>query len=67
MKYLRNKRTGRVVVFDESLLALGTYEEVEPEKPADKPKSKKAKPSPTDELINAGDQISVVLHRDSDV
>lgn len=30
MKYLRHKRSGRLVVYDETLLSLGTYEVYEP-------------------------------------
>lgn len=63
MKLLRHKRTGRLVVYDESLLSLGTYEPYEEpakEEPVKPEAKKKKKPGNHDE-VNAGDEISVTL------
>ena len=53
--FMRNKRTGRVVVYDERLLELG-YEVV-----ADEPKPKK----PTDDEISVQDEITIKLYREA--
>ena len=52
--FMRNKRTGRIVVYDEKLLELG-YEVVEENQPA--PKVKK----PTDDEVSVKDEITVRL------
>lgn len=65
MKYLRNKRTGKLVVFDKALLELGTYEEVvevEPAKEAPK-KTKKPKSDFDHDAVQAADEISISVQR----
>jgi hypothetical protein len=55
---MRNKRTGRLVVYDEKLLELG-YELVVEDQP--KPKSKK----PTDDEVSLKDEIQIRLHKET--
>jgi hypothetical protein len=55
---MRNKRTGRLVVYDEKLLELG-YELVVEDQP--KPKSKK----PTDDEVSLKDEIQIRLHKEA--
>lgn len=51
MKYLRHKRSGKLVVYDETLLSLGSYEVYEPPKPLDEDK------------VCAADSLSICLIR----
>lgn len=53
---MRNKRTGRLVVYDEKLLELG-YEVVVEDQP--KPKAKK----PTDDEVSVEDKIDIRLFK----
>jgi hypothetical protein len=53
--FMRNKRTGRIVVYDEKLLELG-YEAV-----VDEPKPKK----PTDDEISVQDEITIKLFKEA--
>lgn len=53
--FMRNKRTGRLVVYDEKLLDLG-YEVVQEE---EKPKK------PTDDEVSIQDDIKVKLHKEA--
>ena len=52
--FMRNKRTGRLVVYDEKLLELG-YEVVQEEKPK----------KPTDDEVSVKDEITVMLHKEA--
>ena len=53
--YMRNKRTGRLVVYDEKLLELG-YELAQEE---EKPKK------PTDDEVSVKDEIAVKLYKEA--
>jgi hypothetical protein len=53
--FMRNKRTGRIVVYDEKLLELG-YEAV-----VDEPKPKK----PTEDEISMQDEITIKLYKEA--
>jgi hypothetical protein len=53
--FMRNKRTGRIVVYDESLLEMG-YEVVSEET---KPKK------PTDDEVSVQDDITVLLYKEA--
>lgn len=53
--FMRNKRTGRLVVYDKKLLELG-YEVVQEE---EKPKK------PTDDEVSVKDEITVMLHKEA--
>ena len=53
--FMRNKRTGRIVVYDEKLLELG-YELV-----VDEPKPKK----PMDDEISMQDEITIKLYKEA--
>jgi hypothetical protein len=55
---MRNKRTGRLVVYDEKLLELG-YEVVAEDQP--KPKAKK----PTDDEVSVEDKIDIRLFKEA--
>lgn len=56
--FMRNKRTGRLVVYDEKLLELG-YELVVEDQP--KPKAKK----PTDDEVSVRDEIQIKLTKEA--
>jgi hypothetical protein len=53
--FMRNKRTGRIVVYDEKLLELG-YEAV-----VNEPKPKK----PTEDEISMQDEITIKLYKEA--
>jgi hypothetical protein len=53
--YMRNKRTGRIVVYDEKLLELG-YELVQ-----EKEKPKK----PTDDEVSVEDEVTIKLYKEA--
>jgi hypothetical protein len=55
---MRNKRTGRVVVYDEKLLDLG-YELVVEDLPKPKPKK------PMDDEVAIGDEIQFRLYKET--
>jgi hypothetical protein len=61
MKLMRNTRTGRQAVYDETLVATGNWELVED---APKPTAKKPKPEKQD-FVKAGDEVQITLTRSS--
>lgn len=71
MKLMRNVRTGKVVVYDESLLATGNYESVDPvalatEQTAEAKPKKKGNGLIDPEILSATDQVQIELVRGED-
>lgn len=62
MKLMKNKRTGRVAVYDAAVIATGMWVPVEDEPPA---QQKQQTNSSTDDLVNATDDLSICLTRSS--
>lgn len=66
MKLMRNKRTGRLAVYDEGVIALGQWvpHDPEPEQiPAQTP-SKKGKSGPVD-TVTFSDKVQITVTRSS--
>lgn len=59
MKLMKNKRTGRVAVYDAAVIATGMWIPVEDEQPAQQTNS------PTDDLVKTTDNLSICLTRSS--
>lgn len=63
MKMMRHKRTGRLVVYDASLLEMGTYEVVENLPQQSPPPQKKR---PTDDQVAMNDEIQIRLFKQTE-
>ena len=56
MKLMRHKRSGRVAVYDDALIASGNWEPHEEKKP-------RKGPSTEDELLKAADRVGIEITR----